>query len=596
MLLQQVVLHNVGCHPTLDVNTNGRLTAIVGENDVGKSVLLRAIRSALSDQRLAPELLRKSDKEGRIELTLGLDAADSLPEEWRSGSARDEFSFYRPFGRNECFVRAIRYVDDEVDNMTAGLLNVPDQRILLGKLGISPIPKRSADQRKALEEYLSRTPLKRAEKWSPTPFSRLAEHLPRVRWASADEMKDPSEILRSEALDSLRAKLAENPEVRTMIDQLMEVAGDEIRNFSDRVLPAMRKHLPAVESIHIIPSLDPTRLLPNVSVQIDTGDGPRESSQIGHGSLRRMWLGLIDSRTDDAPAAKGGEIWLYDEPELALHFSAQRHLTRVLRAVGSPQSRRQTIVATHALGLIDSLHLNEVRLLEADDTGQRICVAPPDASQAQIGFGRALGLRNSAVLFERSVLLVEGDSEERALPILYSRLFGSEIDTDGVVVVNLESCGSWRAVVKTFLNRRHDVVELLLDSDCLSQASTATINSAALTECGCDSDFLRDHVTFVGTKEFEDAFPSGVIARVLNEHFPRQDGNTWNAADVDTLKKAEKFSVAIQDAIYKLSVPTSRGGKGKPRFAERLASACAAGEIPEAVSACLRRVRARANP
>jgi hypothetical protein len=474
-------------------------------------------------------------------------------------------------------------------------MTVPEQRALLKQLDISPIPVKRAEQQAALAEWLRTADLDQVEKWSPVPFNQLAEHLPRIRWASAAEMRDPSEILRSEAVDSLRAKLAEKEEVQDLIARLIRVASEEIDHFSTGVLPAIRRHLPAVQGIHMTPALEPNRLLPSVSVQIDFGTGPRDSNQIGHGSLRRMWLGLMDSRKDDAPAVKGGELWLYDEPEVALHFSAQRRLAAIFRGIGTPQSRRQTIVATHALGLIDSLRLNEVRLFELDESGGRTCIAPPDLKQAQTAFGRALGLRNSAVLFEKSVLLIEGDSEERAIPILYERLFGSEVETDGVVLLNLETCGSWRAVVKTFLKRRHDVVELLLDADCLDATSSAKIvNKAALEECGCEPDFIANHVTFVGTKEFEDAFPNSAIARVLNEHFPRVDERPWTISEIDVMKGSEKFSETIQRNIYANAIPTSRGGKGKPRFAVKLAEACLESDIPEAIVSCLNRVRERA--
>jgi hypothetical protein len=220
---------------------------------------------------------------------------------------------------------------------------------------------------------------------------------------------------------------------------------------------------------------------------------------------------------------------------------------------------------------------------------------PPDQIRLLHEIGRAVGLTNSALLYERAFLVFEGPSEEAALPVLYRLLFDRTVVEDGIVLVNLAGRGGWRTVLDVLFRNRRSLLHMVLDEDCRGTGAGDQISLADLVELGFEADFLTNQVTFVGQKEFEDAFSDAVIVAALNAEFPREDGRAWEVADIQPARAADKFSYELTRIAVAGCVREKKGtAKRKPELAAAIAGQCRThSEVPPALVSALEIVRQR---
>jgi hypothetical protein len=149
------------------------------------------------------------------------------------------------------------------------------------------------------------------------------------------------------------------------------------------------------------------------------------------------------------------------------------------------------------------------------------------------------------------------------------------------------------------LRNRLGLTHLLLDADCLQPASSARITARTLTDLGCPETFIKDQVSFIGAKEFEDAFSNEVLARALDDVYPREDGASW-AAEVSQIRlradAGEKFSGALHHSVRHQCVPELRSEATKPGILAAIAHSCSSpSEYPSSIVLALTAVRNRAG-
>ena len=104
--------------------------------------------------------------------------------------------------------------------------------------------------------------------------------------------------------------------------------------------------------------------------------------------------------------------------------------------------------------------------------------------------GYSVGISNSLVLYEKAFLVVEGESEENALPMLYKHLYGRSLIEDGIVLINLFTYSSWRTTLK-FLGSHTQITVILLDKDCRTTNPGSRLTTEALQTLGYPPDFIQ---------------------------------------------------------------------------------------------------------
>jgi len=191
------------------------------------------------------------------------------------------------------------------------------------------------------------------------------------------------------------------------------------------------------------------------------GEADLDLEELGEGSRNLALLALLRSYAINLRRV-GGEvngILALEEPEIYLHPQSQRNLFRVLRDIAA--SGIQVLVSTHStyfvdteffdsIGLVRKLNDPEIQGREHSELTmvsktklvthcRRTGVPPAKTNVQNISeyYKTTSNYRLNEGVFARFVILVEGESEELALPE-YLRAVGLDCDLRGVSVIAVE--------------------------------------------------------------------------------------------------------------------------------------------------------------
>lgn len=616
MYLTRLSLRNFRCFEQIQFDAFDRLAVLVGENDAGKTVVLEAIAILVGAAGCGDDHFRRDPagvKADELEVagTFQLEAHDTVPEEFRVGDATRELRLRRRWtsGVAEVYAWTIGFDDPDYDDFNGA----DRQKELLKRLDVAPA-SREADRRAQLAQLIEDGALRRttAREVKLASFAVLMPCMPRIERIASNEYRSPDAMIQR----TLQAAAAS---VMTPVDQatgqpkerraLAAMRGAIIKRLNEEIAQAkdvLHRVHSQLRDLRVEPNIDFTRAVTTTTLTVNIGDGDRLLSSFGEGTKKRMWMGLMEWEQRVAKAnVAGSVIRLYDEPDVNLHYNAQRQLFATVSGLACDVSlRTQCFVCTHSVTLIDRAPCESVNLIHVEADGQRRLQRIGAGTDVGVmaffnEVGRAVGLSNTVLLYERGFLLVEGDSEVVSLPILYRTLFGRLMAEDGVVLVNLHTCGAWQSVIEVMLRNRIPLTHLLLDADCREPGSSARITAEALEQLGCTAEFLTEQVSFVGEKEFEDAFADEIIAESLDDEFPRADGSPWIKRVVAIKTHARgggKFSAELQQAIRRECVHDRRQEATKPNIALAIAHHCkSADAIPASLVEALTKIRARAG-
>lgn len=616
MYLTGLSLTNFRCFERIELDALDRLAVLVGENDAGKSVILEAITVLVGAAACGDDHFRR-DPEGakademEVAGTFQLEAHDTVPEEFRVGSAPGELRLRRRWAGGVAEVHAwvVGFDDADYDDFNGA----ERQKELLRRLEVVPAPK-EVERREQLAKLVEDGVLRRTtpREVKLTSFAPLMPCMPRIERIASNEYRSPDAMIQR----TLQAAAAS---VMTPVDAatgqpkerraLAAMRGAIIKRLNAEIVQAkdvLQRVHPQLRDLRVEPNIDFTRAVTTTTLTVNIGDGDRLLSSFGEGTKKRMWMGLMEWEQRAAKAnVAGSVIRLYDEPDVNLHYNAQRQLFATVAGLACDVTlRTQCFVCTHAVTLIDRAPCEAVNLIHVEPDGTRRLQRIGKGSDAEVmaffnEVGRAVGLSNTVLLYERGFLLVEGDSEEVSLPILYRVLFGRLLAEDGIVIVNLHTCGAWHSVMEVMLRNRIPLTHMLLDADCKEPGSSARITASALEELGCQPDFIEQQVSFIGEKEFEDAFADAVIAEALDAEYPRLDSASWLervAAIKVHARNGGKFSAELHQAVRRECVPERRRDATKPNIAAAVARCCKSeDDIPASLLDAFMKIRTRAG-
>lgn len=609
MLLTRLTIENFKCHRTLILSDIKRMSVLIGENDAGKTVILDAIELLVNGTACKPEdfwtVLDECSEEVSIIGDFLLDDDDIIPDQWRSSNTHFRLKKICGKGYSQFYVDGAGYDHEDANRFHAS--TVPEKKEILRKLGENKPGKTKAELQLQFDELVEQGTVKREIAFLNVSYSELKPYLPRVERFSAGDYSDPHTIIQRglkavasaiiKPLNDLTGEHEEVPELVLVRARIHEALDEEIRK-ADATIRAL---LPDLTSLSISPTIDFTNVVSNVQLTINVGNGKRSSTTFGQGTNRRLWLGLLNwQREAEREYATGGIIYLYDEPETNLHYRAQQQLFKHISDKSQGTNAVQCFVCTHSIHLIDRAPADTIHLLEGSGSSRRQVqrIAGESADNMRTFFdriGRNLGLSNTALLYEKGFLVVEGPTEDEALPILYQTLYNCTPVEDGLVLVNLHGCGAWPTAMKILLNNRKQYVHMLLDQDCTRPGSTANLTPERLIEVGCDPSFIEDNITFIGIKEYEDAFSNEVIVEALNINYPRADLELWMPEEITILRTQPKFSDALSTYVLRNCANNFKSKANKTLIAIAVANSCTSVQIPEEIIKAFNWLRTRAG-
>ncbi|MGD2159376.1 MAG: hypothetical protein PVG32_21040, partial [Anaerolineales bacterium] len=204
---------------------------------------------------------------------------------------------------------------------------------------------------------------------------------------------------------------------------------------------------------------------------------------------------------------------------------------------------------------------------------------------------RELGITNTLMFYERAFILIEGDSEENALPILYRKIYEHSLLEDGIRLINVKGNGAFKEFLRLFNLNRKELTIVFIDSDARN-TDVAKLTEKTLRLAGFDDGFIDKRLQYIGDQEFEDAFSNKNIARCLQKKWTKSEGE-WGPKDIEPLRSKDiKFSVALwEDLVSQQTKEELRSDWKKPDFAIELARCCNRDEIPEAIRSLFKLAR-----
>ena len=545
------------------------LTILAGQNGGGKTSFLDAL-SMLIDSHAPSEEARSSEDED-ITVTgffRATDDADSVTVRATHSSGRvrrEVLSLVHPaFGDapTSMPLQALRDAFESADIK-------------------SPGGRAKAPFVEAADQWIAQRPsTDLTERWLSLPADtadRLPDLTPFRSQDADDQLGRVARLITQQSqrvlsTDSFTPRLADiADEIQEVIEPVLEVVKETIKSYC-----------PGVDEVDIDATFDFSRISPQVQLHLKTVSGDSISiEQAGSGLLQRVGLAIYAANLASLQAAGAdskGALLAYDEPDTHLDYQGQRELFDIIRDQAD-LPHVQVLVATHSANLIDKVPFHSLRHFRVQDQRTIVDVPSDYGDEGDEEFADALasglGPRNSVLLGEKCFLVVEGPTEDRALPTLFRKLTGQSLASAGITLLNTGGSGGVRRLVEVLIQRLRRTVVVLVDED--ARKGRARINAAWLKRSQLEEG---KNAFFAGTKEFEDAFDDKVWLRVAVERFPVDDGPAWQLGDfADARAHKDGMGKALENLLSRrLHRPVT-----KPEVGEALALTATGEEIPEVI-------------
>jgi predicted ATP-dependent endonuclease of OLD family len=495
-------------------------------------------------------------------------------------------------------------------------MRAADQIALIQEIDAAALDGLSNVQQRAewLEQHAEASP--HHVEWIPLPrgFQQL---LPRFERYSAMDYDDPAGLVLKTLRQVYESVILEEVDIngtqtrrpvealRTIKSQVEQRINQEIQ----QLLAFIQRYIPRVRTISYDPSIDFSGGLRAGQFQIDDGHGLTYLSKLGDGTKRRMFIAVVDWDREVTLAQASTDSTLptiirgYDEPDTNLDYQAQRRMYQsIADIVAAPDSRVQAVVCTHSPRLVDQAPARAIRLLSwsggCTKVSQLHTDDDPDIEQFLIELASELGLTNTLMFYERCFLLVEGATEQNALPLLYRTAYRHSLLEDGIRIINVESNGAIKEFLKLMSRNRHEITLILADLDAEASPRRPKLTRQMLSECRFSEEFITTHLHLVpraeigaNGSEFEASFPDRVIAEALQHAWPKGDGQ-WSEGDVAQMRTEpdKKFSDVLNARVWDQAGEDSSKWT-KPAFGSALGRNCPTIGIPAEIAELFRHAR-----
>jgi len=470
-------------------------------------------------------------------------------------------------------------------------MNASDLSSLITELGLPEQPNQG--QRKlAIKEHLdTNTTLPKTNKWILIRQNKISGFLPIFQRFSSSDYGNPENTIRKTLDLVYRSSFYETDEdgVETLkpdFTQLKDTITEDLDNKLElQLLTQLQKYKPEITAIKGNYTIEFSRGLSFSGISISDQSGKQKSlSQIGEGSKKKIFLSILEWDAEINLQNNSNKLTIrgYDEPDSNLHYEAQRRMFYVIKELASdPNTNVQSMICTHSLTMIDRApskcinHVIRDPLSEISTINYLDSETDEKVKEFLNQVSEVSGFKNSSIFYEKCFLIVEGESEQNAIPIMYYKVTGRHLSEDGIVLINLQTNGQWNNALRFLKSNKGHCTVMLLDNDTQDPGSKNQVTKQKLTDIGFDASFLSDHCFFIGTKEFEDVFSDPQLISVFNSKFPKHDSTAWDGQDLAEMRSDSKFSRTIK---VKLS-QECRKSIGKPMIAAEIAKALTKQEI-----------------
>jgi putative ATP-dependent endonuclease of the OLD family len=494
MYISKARIRNFRCFRDEVIEFHDGLNVIIGENNAGKSGLLKALAYVVGHGRKRPDLhdFNRSDPpdltsapEIQITLTISSSPTDTLED--KAVVATWLTKLASPWEAELTYLFALEEKD----------ANACKEQLSKRHDGQTEREYHDAILESFLPKFVSRV-------YGGDLSSRIVadpEYLGRFDYQFLDAIRDAEAQLTSGSNPLLKQMLRKvidigneaekTTELQRKFRQLAVDLGQNVKSrISTDTLLALVKKTGAEDggSLQLMDRLREDDVLASLRLFIARNgiNIPAELNGLGYNNLIYISLVLasldFDSdRNRRGPNAVVFPVLVVEEPEAHLHPSLQHKLLKYIRErLDSPRKSRQVFLTSHSTHITAAAGLdNLICMFDAGASTPRAaypgkCFGPDQLSQdAKKYVERYLDATKSNMLFARSVVFVEGLAEQLLVPVMSKYLEGCDFEDGHVCVVAVGGVtfkyflpifgiGTLAELTRFALPRR---VSILLDSD-----------------------------------------------------------------------------------------------------------------------------------
>ncbi|GAA2357103.1 MULTISPECIES: ATP-dependent nuclease [Streptomyces] len=564
----------------------GGPTILAGQNDGGKSAVLAALAFLVGDEQLSeddrtyefpatdeaadptgPSRCSTTWVEGRFSLDFWEQAEFELPEAVRVR----RYAVAGEPPRLECW--APLPDDERLRNLPQ--LSLADIRALAKEL----LPQLNSIKRVDVEAALRRYGMAHASASAWVPAHKVMERrMPRLLPFDG-KSADPDGSVRAALMGRYQTHMSD-PTLQGQLHSIEDGVKERLREDAQSLCKHIRTRCDDLTDVRVEPEVSFSHGLRSTPLRIARAKGETVGlDRSGLGSARRISLAiwewnsqllahdeLRDSNSEreaieDVPPPVQ-TIVIYDEPDTHLDYGHQRKIMQLIHDQ-SALSHVNVIVATHSMNLIDGVDIADVvhlRLENGRTRVERLGAGTHDDIDLHLGrIAAAVGLRNSVLLHERCFLAVEGETEEKVLPLLFRLSEGQPMQSAGIALWACFNNEGALHLARYLVEHRRSVM-LMVDADSRT-APKGLFKEARLRQFFGPA--FDDVVRFVGEpdsfNELEELFPDAAWAEAANAIWPR--ATTWGSEDFAAKRPGKKFS---KEVLNMLRQDSESAPSGKP--------------------------------
>lgn len=282
-----------------------------------------------------------------------------------------------------------------------------------------------------------------------------------------------------------------------------EILNQELDDFTQR----FTGDLPNITGFKANINFDIKSSLTDILINKTNSDGDIHLDSQGDGVKRQIWFALIKwnaLNSLDIQLKSKKFIWGFDEPETHLYPKAQREFFDIIKDI--TLTNVQSILSTHSTVFIDRAKFENINKIDLQNgySYYSKCHCIDDIYES-------LQLKNSDFLFFDKFLVVEGDTEQEFIPVLYKLFSGHSLLEDSVQLVNLGG--------KDKRIQNHKILEGILKDFQKTGDSIIYIFDNDAKYTFTDYELRNMTCYLVGRQDIEDSITSSVWKEIIDDKF-----------------------------------------------------------------------------